>query len=256
MWYQYPAGHDRHVIAITQDGRPADRKWVCLLGDHRNRRAAKPQVHRPWVVGAGQCRFLRFNGIARDEHRHLGERAQDRQLFQRLGRRAVRPDRQTSVGAGDLDVELLVAHGKTELLDRLARDKLGKRAGKWDLAADCKAGGRADHVLLGDADGEKAAGVLLLEPDRARGILEVAGERHDVGMGLAQLEQSFAEPVARGLVRHQTAACNSFNARSNSSGFGATPCQAGLSSMNETPFPFTVRATMTWGLPLIVSASS
>ncbi len=41
-----------------------------------------------------------------------------------------------------------------------------------------------------------------------------------------------------------------------SSGFGALPCHSGLFSMNDTPLPLTVWATMNVGTPRLASAWS
>src|SRR5439155_20941162 len=125
--------------------------------------------------------------------------------------------------------------------------------------------------------------ILLREVPGHGRLRQVGIERDDALVARAQIEEGFAECGATGLGRHHffsRAASSSTIARVDalvfkyssqalsvipitslialiaSAGFGALPCHSGSFSMNDTPLPFTVCATMKVGVPRVASAWS
>src|SRR5207247_983427 len=129
----------------------------------------------------------------------------------------------------------------------------------------------ADHVVLRDADLEEPLRVLLLEQVRVVRLHEVPVQHDDAGI-LPHADQGLAERLP-GRLRHQWAPPESAsNRRRDSSASivpsssamaisacfasGAFPCQSGFSSIQDTPFPLTVCATIIVGWSPTDSASS
>src|SRR4029077_1911542 len=160
--------------------------------------------------------------------------------------------------------------------DRLEapHQEAGERARERDVAGQGQARGHSDHARLRAAQVERALRILLGEGAGHRRLREVGVERDDPLVGRPQLDERFPERGAGGLGRHHffpmaesSATIGAAQAgtgsptisriaRTASSGFGALPCHSGSFSMNETPLPLTVWATMKVGAPLLASAWS
>src|SRR5262249_2290379 len=135
-------------------------------------------------------------------------------------------------------------------------------------------GGEADHPRLGDADVERARRIRLGERGGHRGLGEGGVDGDDALVARAQVEQRLAQGGAGGLAGPHDLPSPSSSAtigaaqpgtdgptisrmaRRASAGFGALPCHSGSFSMNDTPLPLTVWATMNTGRSLMVSAWS
>src|SRR5213079_3590852 len=148
----------------------------------------------------------------------------------------------------------VVRVGRTE-------DGIGRREG--NLAGRREPGGDGDHVRLRDAELEEAIGKGLPEIDGLQRFRRVGADDDHVGVPPPEVHEGSAEvrtlalhlPRSRG---HIDASIPSSSARAsfNSSSLVAAPWYLILFSMNETPFPFTVRAITAVGRPLVRWASS
>src|SRR5207248_322478 len=139
------------------------------------------------------------------------------------------------------------------------------------LAAQGEPRGHADHVRLRDPHLDEPIRIPLLEVNGHVGLQEIAVEDHVPGVR-ADLGQGLAEGLARRLGHGYFASFRASNrlrpcsaeirpsssamASSPCSRSGALPCQSGLSSIHETPFPLIVCDTIMVGRSVVRSAWS
>ena len=97
-------------------------------------------------------------------------------------------DAHRQVGIGAVGADLLGAENRAER---------GEGRGVRHLAAGGHAGGRRDHVLLGDAEVEEAVGMARLELDGPVGAGEIGGQHDDAGIAIGEIGELLAEHEGR-----------------------------------------------------------
>ena len=100
------------------------------------------------------------------------------------------------MGGGDLHVGLAVRDGLAELVIDAAGHELGEGADERDLARDRQAGGRADHVGLGDAALDETVGEFRRESVHLQGALEIGGEGEHLRVFPPRFEETGTESAA------------------------------------------------------------
>src|ERR1039457_3079132 len=149
------------------------------------------------------------------------------------------------------------------LLEPLVHHEHAEAGHKRDLPRHGQSRSHTYHVRLGDTAREKAVGEFLGEIRRHGGFRKIGVHYHHVLIFAPQFHQGPPEGLARGRAhldfkfgfgRHGY--FSSCRASFNSSWVGAVPWNLGLFSMNDTPFPLMVCATMQVGLPLVAAASA
>ena len=97
-----------------------------------------------------------------------------------------------------LHVRARLGDGHAQLIEAVARREDGEGTAERDLAARCQARRHADHVRLGNADGEEALGEFAAELDGGRREAEVGVDADDVEPLAAETGQRRAEGGASG----------------------------------------------------------
>ena len=113
-------------------------------------------------------------------------------------RGAVFTDRDARVRGADLDVEVRIADGVTDLLKSAAGGKHGKGASKGSTTGGRDTGGDTHQVALGNAHVKEAVGAGGLKLTGLRGGSQVGVEDHKVIVLIAQLDKCLAIANARG----------------------------------------------------------
>ena len=103
-------------------------------------------------------------GIAGDDQLHVWQDPHDGDLLQGLVGGSVRADRQTTVGPGQLDIQIGIADGGPYLVPGPPGQKDTVGGDERDLSGQRQASGHPQHVLLGDADIEESFGIFLGKP--------------------------------------------------------------------------------------------
>ena len=208
------------------------------------------------VEGAGRGRgdahrLLGSPVIGRDEHVHARQPAHEADILEHLMAAAVWPDGDARMRGSDLDVETRIANGIANLVVAASRAESCEAAGEDGLARKREAGRDADHVLLGDADVDETEGIVVLELLGGGGPGQVGLNGHDVMALLDELDERLAIALTgRDGLRHgYSPPSSSASASLACSSLGALPCHPAWFSMNETPLPLTVWATMHTGEP-------
>ena len=93
---------------------------------------------------------------------------------------AVFTDRDTGVGADDLDIQLRITNGVADLLKRSACGEHGKGRRKRNFTAGGQTGSNADHVALCDAAVKEAFRVCFFEDARLGGSSKVCIQNDDL----------------------------------------------------------------------------
>ena len=176
----------------------ADFERRFVGGDHGRFLAAKTQVNRPPHLGERDRRFLRLDGVARDDDRHVRDDAHDGDVFDRLMRRAVRTDRDAGMRARDLDVGFVERHDRTHLLPRTPGIEHRITRDPRNLSHRRESARHRDEHLLGDADLDVLLRIRLLKAFKSRRFGEIGTDAEHVVAARSGLDQSLAETVARG----------------------------------------------------------
>ena len=188
-----------------------------------------------------------------------GKHTHEREVLDHLVATAVRSDGDAGVRRRDLHVEVGVADGVADLVVGATGGEHRERAGERDLARHRESGRDVHHVGLGDTDVEEALLVLLGELEGGGRLGEVGLDGDDIHALVGQLDQCLAQCFPRCLVAHEplpsVSGASSSTACATCSAEGALPCQPASPSMNDTPLPFTVCATMTAGPPVYALAA-
>gem|GEM_PF-6799707 len=98
----------------------------------------------------------------------------------------------------NLDVEVRITDGITDLLKSAAGGKHGKGAREGNATGGCDTGGNTHQVALGNAHIEEAVGAGSLKLAGLRGGGQVGVEDHKVIVLVGELDEGLAVAYARG----------------------------------------------------------
>src|SRR5713101_6155890 len=272
----------RHVVAPAEQEPAAVLEAIVGRAHGLEILAREPEIERPLVLHRVRDDLLGLELVGGLDDPDVGERADAGDVLDPHLTVAVLADRDAGVGSDDLHVSVCVGDRDPDGLETPC-DEARERAGERDPSGERQAGTDADHVRLGDAEVERAAGEGLRELRGHGGFRQIGVEGDDPVVLGAELQERFTERRAAGLGRHHffsRAASSSTMARVAASvfknpsqapaetpstsrmaaiasaGFGALPCHSGSFSMKDTPLPFTVWATTKVGVPRVASAWS
>ena len=198
-------------------------------------------------------------------------RAHHREVLECHLGRTVLADRDARVRTGEADVRVR-DRGHSDEVVRAGEERRERRC-EGDEADHLHPYRDRDHALLRDVHLEEAVGGRLLEVLGVRRVAHLGIEDHDVRRGRTERRERLPICLARRkglgvlleirrLGRRDGAGCQSAGSDVEGVrrlgadlregllrllGSSASPCQPGLSSMNETPLPFTVRAMIAVG---------
>src|SRR5262249_32047420 len=237
---------------------------------------------RPLVLDGVGDGLLGLDLVRRLDDPDVRERADAGDVLEAHLTVAVLADRDAGVCADELHIGVRVGDRDADRLEA-AHDEAGERARERDAPGECEPGADSDHVRLGDAHVERPLRIFLGKIHGHGRLRQVGVDRDDPLVLGPEIEQGFPEGGAAGLGRHHffsSAVSSSTIARVAvsvfkyscqalsvipstsrialiaSAGFGALPCHSGSFSMNDTPLPLTVCATMKVGTPVVASAWS
>ena len=202
---QHVAGREqRDVASLAQHQARPDRERH-RAGMHR--RLARPP--EPEVRGAAVARERvhggdGLGGVAGADDRHVGQRAHDRDVLERVMGRTVRTVAVAAAHPHHRDVGLVVADVVPDLLVAAQRRERHDRVDEGLLALEREAGRDPRHRGLGDADVHEAsriAGGEVVEELEA----EIAGQEHDALVGGRRVGERTDEGVPHdtGLTRRR-----------------------------------------------------
>ena len=146
---------------------------MLLIVNHRQRQAAKAQIHRAFHLVSCLHRRTRLHIIRRTEHSHTGDGAHQRKVLAALVAGAVLADGNAAVRRADLHIQVRIADGIADLLKGASRHKHRKAGNERHKAHRRHARRRSDHVRLRDAAVKVPVREFLLERARHRGFREV-----------------------------------------------------------------------------------
>ena len=106
--------------------------------------------------------------------------------------------RDTGVRGANLEVEVRITDGITDLLKSAAGGKHGKGAREGNATGGCDTGGNTHQVALGNAHIEEAVGAGSLKLAGLRGGGQVGVEDHKVIVLVGELDEGLAVAYARG----------------------------------------------------------
>ena len=195
---------------------------------------------------------FRFNGIRGTDDRHTGNGAHNGEILIALMRSSIFAHGKTTVRGANLNVQVRISNGISDLLKSSARRKHGNRSGKDRTTGSSNTCGHTNHVGLGNAAVNKTLRICFAKLTRTRSFCKVSVEHEKIVMVAAKLYKSLAVRVARSDFFdfcHGYSASFSSSAIpwANCSSLGALPCQPTWPSINETPLPLMVWATITVG---------
>src|ERR1700704_2581340 len=257
------AANQGHIEPVPEDARLPDREAVF---DGRNRwhvRAGEPTVDRALHRCGGVHAPRGFRRVRGDEDRHPRDPAHERDVLVDLVGGPVRPDGQACVRTEDLHIQVRVRNVLPDHVVRVRAPEhaIGRR--ERDLSRGREPSRDADHVRLRDPELEQSVWEGLAEFDRLDRFRRVGANDDHVRVATTEAHEGFREvrPLAlllpRGRGQNATSiASSSARASFNSSSLVAAPWYLILFSMNETPFPLTVRAMTAVGRPRVRWASS
>ena len=184
---------DRNIFTLAQDVCFANLKGL----DHvalKNGRGEARKAHVDGAFEIGDCHGggLGFVGVRGADDRHAGDGAHEREILDALVAAAVLADADARVRGADLDIEVRVSNGVSDLLIGAARREHRKRRAVGDEAHRGHTGGDVDHVGLGNAAVVEFFGVRLGDLAGLRGVGEVGVEHDDLIVLFDQFDQRFA----------------------------------------------------------------
>ncbi len=169
-------------------------------------------------------------GIGRLHHRHVGEGANDTDIFRPLVGHTVAAHMETAVAGDHFDVEIRIADHRSELLTspHRGKDRVGVRDDRLPDGGQSR--GCGHQVLLRDAEVDVPMGVLPLEGGGEHGLAQISPQDHKVLPFRPQGQEGFAKGFPCGhRFRHAISpllsSSSSAMACLNWSSLGAAPCQ-------------------------------
>ncbi len=174
------AGDDRDVAALAKRLRFADFEGRLVCSNDGRFLAAETQVDRPPHFRKRQRGFLGLHRIARNDDGHVRNHAHNRDIFDRLVRRAVGTDGDAGVCAGDLHVRLVERHDRAHLLPRASRIEHRIAGDPRSLADRRQTAGHRDQHLLGDADLDVLRRMRLMKTFETRRLRKVRANAQNV----------------------------------------------------------------------------
>ena len=191
------ASDDRDVAALAKRLRFADLEWR-LVGRYRPPISRGRNADRPGPTSRrARASPSSSAPIARYDDRHVRDDAHDRDILDRLMRRAVGTDRDAGVRSGNLYVGFVERHDRAHLLPRASRIEHRIARDPRNLSDRREAAGHRNEHLLGDADLDVLLRVRFLEAFEPRRLRKIRADSEHVAVARARLDQSFAEAVAR-----------------------------------------------------------
>ncbi len=191
-----PAGDQRDVASLPQDGSPACLKAVSLRVHVRHRHAAHTEEDRPFGGGDRRHGLARLQRIGRNDDGQIRDDARPGEILDRVVRRAERAVGQPARHAAHFDVALAVAEVDLHLFHSARREKTRRAAHEGDFAGRGQSGAHADQVLLGDAHVDEALRKALAEAGNVGRADRIVGDRDHAGIGLGQRLQRLSKGLA------------------------------------------------------------
>ena len=188
--------NDCNVLALTAGACLAEFERCARIGDDGHTLTSEADVAGSLFRGNGEGCLARFLRVAGDDDGHVRQDAHDGDILKRLMCRAVGADGDARMGAGEFDVQVVVADGRADLVPCTPREEYAIRCGERKHAAEGEARRRADHVLFGDAYVEEVLWMFVPHPDGARGFCDVGIECDDIRILFDQFEEGFAIAVS------------------------------------------------------------
>ena len=195
---------DRNILALAQDVCLADLKGLDHVTLENGRgETSKAHIDRAVHLGNRHGGGLCFVGVRGADDRHAGDGAHEREILDALVAAAVLADADARMGGADLNVEVRVSNGVSDLLIGAAGRKHRKRRAVGDEAHRGHTGGDVDHVGLGNAAVVEFFGVRLGDLAGLRGVGEVGVEHDDLIVLFDQFDQRFAVSLTgRNFISH------------------------------------------------------
>ena len=170
----------------------AELEAVIVAKYDRHLVTQQPTVERSGNVG-GKLRYLaHFGGIARIDHRHVRNRAHQREIVDRLVRSAVAGGDPGQRGE-HLHVGLAVCTRDRHEVVRAARCEAAVRRAVGDVSGLGESGGDGDERLFCHSDVEEAIRIEIAEGMHVGVLAEIGGERHHVAVLALRLDQALRE---------------------------------------------------------------
>ena len=170
------------IVRCLADGEIGDRSLV----DDRLALLAHADVDRLVLFHDGAQRAAHLEGVARADHHHVGERAQERNVLAGMVGRTEPRIGQAGADRDDGDRHVVIADIGADLFEAARRHERGDRVGDRPQPRHRHAGRDAHHVLLGDAAIEEAARMLVLELVE-QPVADVARQHDDAFVLIAEL---------------------------------------------------------------------
>src|SRR5207249_11925354 len=136
-----PVRDDGHVVAVGQGFGPTEREALARGVDLGDAGTADADVDRAVVLGRGTDEGGGRDFVGGVGDGEAGKRARDRDVLDRLLRRAVFTERDAAETAHEVHVELHVSATDPQLLIALADEEGREARGKGDHATGGQAGG-------------------------------------------------------------------------------------------------------------------
>ena len=171
------------------NGRPSSH--TTGTGIRLNRRNTGPSSADGRANGRG-----RLDRIGRHDHRHVGDRARPREVFDGVMRRPKLAVRHAARNPAELHVVAAVREVGLDLLERAAGQKARGAAGERNLAGAGQTRADADHVLLGDADIDQPVRKPFAELLQVGRADRVVADDDDAAVLLGEREQRLGESDA------------------------------------------------------------
>ena len=192
-------GDDGHIGALAHDNTLTQLEVVGLgVVDNRRGQTGEAHVHRTVALVGGARHRAGLDVVGRNDHSHARDDAHEGDILAALVRGAVLAHRDTGVRGTNLNVEVRVADGVTDLLKSAAGGEHGKGAREGNAAGGRDTGGDAHQVTLGNAHIEETIGAGGLELAGLRGGGQVGVEDHKVIVLVGELDEGLAVAYARG----------------------------------------------------------
>ena len=192
-----PAGDDGDVASFTKRLGFADfEPGVVGARQLWNAKSSDAKEHRPFMR---RGRLHGLSGLPRVRGRNDGEIGQEPQPGHVLDRVMGGPEFSVSDARrlpDELHVRIRVSHVGLDLLQGAGGEEARGGAHKRDLAAIGEPGADADHVLLGDADIDRALRPPLAEAAELGRSNAVVDDDHDPVVALGNLVERGGEGVA------------------------------------------------------------
>ncbi len=178
---------------------------VVVVEDHGNFAALEPQIDRARAVGDRRHHLRRLDGVGRLDHRHVGDRAHQRHILDRLVARTAGAG-EAGHEADDLDVEVRIGDRHGDLVEAAARAEHAERIDEHDAAGAREPAGNAEHVRLRHADIDEAVGNFVAKQIGLGLAGQIGAETDDLRPPPRQLDQRGAVRLEHGLIRRLTQA--------------------------------------------------